>query len=328
MDSEVVLSQLQAQIFDLHKREVASCEQINQLTRENLELIKQAAKAKAYKKQIDILLSDPLLVKIRTTSNDEQGIEIESDSQMEEKYQNLLQKLKDISSERDRYALIAEQNAFIEGQIEQKNKEIVVLTGKLKTAQDCIESYKAQLDSQSQTVYASLTDDEGSRQRITSLEKENQKLKELLEHKASEIGTLSAINTDFELRNKDLTKQLSDAKTMISLQQTENRMISDPLFDKGELAKRIKQTFERSFKNADELLDAISKRVVVLENKIGSFKENGGKGEDSENQQELIEELQDQIRYLEEHDASPKLAAALKKISDLEKENEWLKIRK
>lgn len=325
MNSEEAFSQLQEQLAASRKREIACCEQINQLTHENLELIQQAAQAKAYKKQIDILLSDPMLVKMRTSKDSENGIEIESDSQILEELRLIKQKLKEVSKERDEYAQIASEKSFFEEQIDKKNKQIIELTEKLSTSQSNAEIYKSQLDSQNEYEQASLTEDEKTRKRMQDLERENQELKELLKTRSNEVGSLKALNAELDMKNKELKKQFDEAQTMITLQQTENRMQSDPLFDKEDIAKRIRQACERTFKNADEQLDKMVKRIDAIETKVEKIKSHSGGGEADEEQLELIESLREQIRDFEENDAAPELAAAMKQIQDLKRENEWYK---
>ena len=327
MESDQIISQLREQINDLQQRDIASCQQIEKLLEENLELHKQAAQASAYKKQIDILLSDPFLVKIRMENEKaENTIEIETDSVYEERNKILIQKLKEISEERDQYAQLSTEQQYYQDQIEKKNRTIVELTEKLSAMTNNADIYKKQLDNQKETLASSESQVEPIK--LHSLEESNKHLNEILKEKVEEIGSLTAIKTELEIKNQELTRQYSEAQTMISLQQAENRMITDSTFDKASLARRIQQTCEKAFERAEIEADKLRKRIRDLENKIkdiGPKMAQKGPSEKEIEQEEIIEDLQEQIRYLEENDAAPQLAPALSKIKELEDEIRWLK---
>ena len=332
MEPEQIIQELRQQINELQQREIANCQQIEQLIKENLDLHQQAAQAKAYKKQIDVLLSDPFLVKIRMEKEkDDKDIEIESDSILEERNRILLQKLKEVSAERDKFSQMSTEQQFYQEQIEKKNRQIVELTEKLTTMTNNAEIFRKQLEEHKEQL-DNMTENEGNQQnsdkiKLQTLEENNKNLNEILKEKVDEIGSLTAINKEYEIKNSELTRQLSEAQTMISLQQAENRMITEPSFDKESLAKRIQQVCERAFERADLEADKLKKRIKDLESKIRDFKPafDNGESEKVAEQEEIIEELREQIRDLEENDCAPKLAPALAKIESLENEIKWLK---
>ena len=332
MEPEQIIQELRQQINELQQREIANCQQIEQLIKENLDLHQQAAQAKAYKKQIDVLLSDPFLVKIRMEKEkDDKDIEIESDSILEERNRILLQKLKEVSAERDKFSQMSTEQQFYQEQIEKKNRQIVELTEKLTTMTNNAEIFRKQLEEHKEQL-DNMTENEGNQQnsdkiKLQTLEENNKNLNEILKEKVDEIGSLTAINKEYEIKNSELTRQLSEAQTMISLQQAENRMITEPSFDKESLAKRIQQVCERAFERADLEADKLKKRIKDLESKIRDFKPafDNGESEKVAEQEEIIEELREQIRDLEENDCAPKLAPALAKIESLENEIKCLK---
>ena len=334
MEPEKIIQELRQEINDLQQRDIANCKQIEELIKENLELHQQAAQAKAYKKQIDVLLSDPFLVKIRMEKEkDEKDIEIESDSILEEKNRILLQKLKEISSERDKFAQMSTEQQFYQEQIEKKNRQIVELTEKLTAMTNNAEIYKRQLEDHKENLENAAENEENRQEndkiKLQTLEESNKNLSEILKEKVDQIGSLTAINKEYEMKNSELTRQLSEAQTMISLQQAENRMITEPSFDKESLAKRIQQACEKAFERADIEADKLKMRIKDLETKIRDFKPavDSGAAERIEEQEELIEELKEQIRDLEENDCAPQLAPALAKIESLQNEINWLKSR-
>ena len=327
----MVISELQTKIQELQQRELANCQQIDQLMKENLELIQQAAKAKAYKKQIDILLADPTLVKIRMSQDKDNSIEIETDSVVEERNKVLIEKIKEISSERDKYAQIAAEQSYYQEQIDEKNKRIVELSEKLSMVSSNAEILEKQLEATKESMANGEfnTDDasQSDKIKIVSLEENNKHLNEILKQKVEEVGSLTAINTELTMKNQELMKQVSEAQMMVSLQQTENRIITDPLLDKSAIAQRIQQACERVFENAERETNKLNKRIKDLEVKIKNVKPivQTGSSEKEKELQEMVDDLTEQVQYLEENDAAPQLASALAKINELQSQINWLK---
>ena len=333
MDPQLVISELRDQIAELQQRDIANCQQIETLIQENLDLHQQAAQAKAYKKQIDILLSDPFLLKIRMEKDKEENdIEIENDSVLEERNRILVQKIKEISAERDKYAQMSTEQQFYQDQIEKKNRTIVELTEKLTTMTNNAEIYKKQLEDKKELLNGE--NDEASSEadkiKIHSLEENNKNLNDILKQKVEELGSLTAMNKELEIRNQELTRQITEAQTMISLQQAENRMITEPTFDKESLAKRIQEACEKAFETAEIAADKLKKRIKDVETKVRDLQVRAPTGPTQREieQEEIIEELQEQIRDLEENDAAPQLAPALAKIEELQNEINWLRGKK
>lgn len=317
---EELISSLKERNEELENGLIQANELISKLTGENLRLVSAAAQNSALRKQLESLLSDKNLIKMRAIKQD--GMEMESDSLLEKKNAELFEQIQKITAERDTYAQDAAEKKFYEDEIQKKNNEIISLTQQLSVAKHNVEILQIQLKAQSDLQNDKPVESEIE---INLLRDEIMQLKDIVHKKAQQIGSIQAENKALNIRNAKLQDQIHQNELMLTVLSSENKMLSGENYDKSIIenhAQHLANKYLNDLYSKINDLETKASQMTTQLTTISSMPISSHKKEDLDEINDLkeqIEEYEEKIRDFEENDYAPKYASAVTRIQELER---------
>ena len=306
-----IVSSLQQNIKLLQDKNNELEEQIQVLMEKNTELQSDAALANTLQQQIRQL--------IKEEAPKPNSMVLDFESEFIKQNEILRLELDKIYKERDSYMKDATQTKALKDLIAKKNQENIDLSRKLSEVSQQLAFYKAQ---------------SGNENPININIASNEALQPVMDDLMQQNSKLIKENLTLENRVTMLSKELAETKTLISVIQTENQVedIGYILKDPERInAEKIKIVEERIKEMTDEMFSNISSKIRQLEEKLqnaqNQFKKISQKANSQANQ-DLLEEneyLKQELLELQESDLAPKLAVTVKKLKELEEENQRLR---
>lgn len=317
---EELVKGLRERIEELERNEEEMKLFISKLTSDNLSLVTDAAHAAALRKQLESLLADKNLIKLKAYTSS--GMDLEADSILEKKNQELLEQIQKITAERDSYAQDASEKKFFEEEIQKKNNEIISLTQQLSVSKHNVEILQVQLKSQS---FDSAENPIETETQINHLNEEILQLRDLLQKKAQELGAAQAQNKELTLKNSKLQDQIHQNELMLSVLSSENKMLSGENYDKSIVENHAQHLANKYLNDLYGKVDNLEKKTSSLTTKLLTLSNmpiSSHKQEDLDEINDLKEQLaeaEEKIQDFEENDYAPKYAAAMTRIKELER---------